>query len=105
MSNPNPNHFNSFPTHKPCKDTGTYQGASEKAALPQQRWNTLEIQISLRKNSVEREDIEKERPHLNSMASMKIILANSSAKFVILRNLICLNLSIPIVKLAIWINI
>lgn len=54
---------------------------------------------------MEGEDIEKERPHLNSMTSVKIILANSSAEFGILINLICLNLSSPIVKLTIWRNI
>lgn len=54
---------------------------------------------------MEREDIEKEKPHLNSVTSVKIIVANSSAEFGILINLICMNLIFPIVKLTIWRNI
>lgn len=53
----------------------------------------------------EREHTENEMSHLNSVTSVKIILANSSTEFGLLINLIHLKISILIVKLRIWGNI
>jgi len=100
MTNPKPIILTAFPPMSLANTVGHLRGVRKGSIAPPKE--ECIFPFFKKKIEEERGHVESERPHLYSVTSVKIILANSSAEFGLLVHLNHLKLSIHIVKFRIW---